>query len=155
MMKKVLFVCIHNSARSQIAEAWLNHLCGHGFEAQSAGLEPGKLNPLAVAVMREVGIDISGKKTRAVSDVLKSGQPFAYVVTVCDESSAERCPIFPGVTTRLHWGFSDPAAVTGTDEERLAKVRTIRDAIRAKIEAWCAGVTGTPCQQIEMKEQSR
>jgi arsenate reductase len=155
MKKKVLFVCIHNSARSQMAEAWLNHLCGAHLTAESAGLEPGKLNPLAVAVMRELGIDISGKKTRAVSDVLKSGQSFSYVVTVCDEASAERCPIFPGVTTRLHWGFSDPAAVTGTDEERLAKVRLIRDAIRARIETWCAELTGVSCRQTELKEGNR
>jgi arsenate reductase len=146
-MKKVLFVCIHNSARSQMAEAWLNHLCGERFIAESAGLEPGQLNPLAVAVMREVGIDISAKKTRAVSDVLKDGELFSYVVTVCDETSAERCPTVPGATTRLHWGFEDPAAVTGTDAERLAKVRLIRDAIRARIEAWCAEVTGAPCQR--------
>ncbi len=146
MKKKVLFVCVHNSARSQMAEAWLNHLCGESFTAESAGLEPGKLNPLAVAVMREAGIYISGKKTRAVSDVLKSGQSFSYVVTVCDETSAERCPIFPGVTTRLHWSFSDPAAVTGTDEEQLAIVRAIRDAIRARIEAWCIEFTAAPCR---------
>jgi len=154
MKKKVLFVCIHNSARSQMAEAWLNHLCGENFAAVSAGLEPGKLNPLAVAVMREMGIDISGNRTRAVSYVLKSGQSFSYVVTVCDETNAEQCPIFPGGTTRLHWGFSDPAAVTGTDAERLAKVRAIRDAIRAKIEAWCAEVTGAPCRLISQQEVS-
>src|SRR5664280_1720422 len=141
MKKKVLFVCIHNSARSQMAEAWLKHLCGERFTAESAGLEPGKLNPLAVAVMREVGIDMSGKKTRAVSDVLKSGQSFSYAVTVCDETSAERCPVFPGVTTRLHWGLPDPAAVTGTDAERLEKARVIRDSIRDRIEAWCAELT--------------
>jgi arsenate reductase len=150
--KKVLFVCIHNSARSQMAEAWLNHLCGKSFAAESAGLEPGKLNPLAVAVMREVGIDISGKKTRGVSDVLKGGQSFSYVVTVCDETSAERCPIFPGVTTRLRWAFPDPAAVTGTDAERLAKVRVIRDSIRAKIEAWCAEISVIPSQRSDPQE---
>lgn len=135
--RRVLFVCIHNSARSQMAEAWLNHLCGGAFAAESAGLEPGKLNPLAVAVMREVGIDISGKKTQAVLDVLKRGDLFAYVVTVCDETSAERCPTVPGITKRLHWSFPDPGAVTGSNEEKLAKVRVIRDAIRAKIEVWC------------------
>jgi arsenate reductase len=90
--------------------------------------------------MAEVGIDISHKKTRAVFDVFKSGQLFAYVVTVCDESSAEKCPIFPGVTKRLHWTFADPAQVTGTEEEKLARVRAIRDAIRDKIENWCAEV---------------
>ena len=144
MKKKMLFICIHNSARSQMAEAWLNHLCGESFEAESAGLEPGKLNPLAVAVMREVGIDISRKQTRSVFDVFKSGEMFAYVITVCDETSAERCPIFPGIMTRLHWGFPF-AAVTGTQEERLAKVRTIRDSIRDKITAWCEETCGTPC----------
>ena len=150
MKKKVLFVCIHNSARSQMAEAWLNHLCGEYFQAESAGLEPGKLNPLAVTVMREAGIDISRQQTRSVFDVFKSGKMFAYVITVCDETSAERCPIFPGVTTRLHWAFPDPAAVTGTDKERLAKVRAICDSIRAKIETWCAEMNVAPCHPQEV-----
>jgi arsenate reductase len=140
MKSKVLFICIHNSARSQMAEAWLNYACGEFFEAQSAGLEPGTLNPLAVEVMREAGIDISGKKTQAVFDVFKSGQLFSFVVTVCDESSAEKCPIFPGPTKRLHWSFADPSQVTGTDEEKLRRVREIRDEIRMKIEEWCEEV---------------
>jgi arsenate reductase len=140
MKPKVLFICVHNSARSQMAEAWLAHTCGEFFEAESAGLEPGKLNPLAVEVMAEAGIDISGKKTQAVFDVFKSGQLFAYVVTVCDESSAEKCPIFPGPTRRLHWSFGDPSQVTGTHEEKLERVRKIRDDIREKIENWCAEV---------------
>jgi arsenate reductase len=140
MKRKVLFICVHNSARSQMAEAWVNHLCGDFFEAQSAGLEPGTLNPLAVEVMQEVGIDISHKETRAVFDVFKSGQLFAYVVTVCDETSAEKCPIFPGPTKRLHWSFPDPSRVTGSQEEKLEQVRTIRHEIRAKIEEWCEGV---------------
>jgi arsenate reductase (thioredoxin) len=137
---KVLFICVHNSARSQIAEAWLNHLCGEFFVAQSAGLEPGTLNPLAVKAMAEVGLDISTKKPQTVFNVFKSGQLFAYVITVCDETSAERCPIFPGPAKRLHWSFPDPSQVTGTAEEKLARVREIRDAIRAKVENWCAGV---------------
>jgi arsenate reductase (thioredoxin) len=136
--QKVLFICIHNSARSQMAEAFLTEICGEHFEAQSAGLEPGTLNPIVVEVMREIGIDISGKKTKAVFDVFKSGQRFAYVITVCDETSAERCPIFPGVTTRLHWSFPDPSAVQGSREEKLGRTREIRDAIKAKIQAWCA-----------------
>jgi arsenate reductase len=140
MKPKVLFICVHNSARSQMAEAWLNHLCGEFFEAQSAGLEPGKLNPLAVEAMREVGIDISRKKTQAVFDVFKSGQLFAYAITVCDESNAERCPIFPGPTKRLHWSFADPSQVTGADAEKLARGREIRDEIRDKIDNWCAEV---------------
>jgi len=137
---KVLFICVHNSARSQMAEAWLNQLCGDFFEAQSAGLEPGMLNPLAVEVMKDAGIDISNKKTQSVFDVFRSAQLFAYVITVCDESSAEKCPIFPGPSQRLHWSFPDPSRVTGTDEEKLVQVRRIRDQIRAKIDNWCAEV---------------
>ena len=140
MKQKVLFICVHNSARSQMAEAFLNDICGHHFEAHSAGLEPGTLNPLAVEAMREIGIDISHKGTQSVFDVFKSGPAaagFAYVITVCDETSAERCPIFPGVTTRLHWSFPDPAALTGTHKERLAGTREIRDQIRERIEIWC------------------
>jgi len=95
--QNVLFICIHNSARSQMAEAWLNEICGHHFAAESAGLERGTLNPLVVEAMEEVGIDISQKKTQAVFDVFKAGKLFSYVITVCDETSAERCPIFPGV----------------------------------------------------------
>lgn len=136
----VLFICIHNSARSQMAEAWLNYTCGDFFLAQSAGLEPGTLNPLVVEAMREVGIDISGKKTQAVFDVFKSGQLFAYVITVCDEASAEKCPIFPGPTKRLHWSFPDPSALTGSREEKLSRVREIRDEIRQKVEEWCEEV---------------
>ncbi len=140
MKAKVLFICIHNSARSQMAEAWLNHICGGYFAAQSAGIEPGTLNPLAVQVMAESGIDISHKGTQDVFDVFKSGQLFAYVITVCDETSAERCPTFPGAGKRLHWSFPDPSRVTGTAEEKLERVREIRDQIHARIEAWCEEV---------------
>jgi arsenate reductase len=136
----VLFICIHNSARSQMAEAWVNQICGDSFAAESAGLEPGTLNPVVVEAMKEVGIDISQKKMRAVFDVFKSGKLFGYVITVCDETSAERCPIFPGVAQRLHWSFRDPSSLTGTHEEKLAGVREIRDEIREKIEAWCEQV---------------
>ena len=120
-----------------MAEAWLNHLCGNYFEAQSAGLEPGPLNPLAVKAMDEAGVDISQKPTRDVFDVFKSGQLFAYVITVCDEASAEKCPIFPGPTTRLHWSFPDPSRLQGSDTAKLEQVRIIRDQIRDKIEKWC------------------
>ena len=137
-MKKtrVLFVCVHNSARSQMAEAWLNYLHGDQFEVQSAGLEPGPLNPLAVKVMQEVGIDISDKTPQRVFDLVKAGEIFSYAIAVCDQASAERCPIFPGVTKRLQWSFPDPSEVTGSAEEKLKKVREIRDSIKAKIEAW-------------------
>ena len=140
MKKRVLFICVHNSARSQMAEAWLNHTCGEYFEAQSAGLEPGALNPLAVQVMAEAGIDISKKKTQTVFDVFVSGQLFAYVITVCDEASAEKCPIFPGPATRFHWSFPDPSEVQGSETTKLEQVRLIRDQIRAKVEQWCEGV---------------
>src|SRR5437667_5867943 len=133
MKKKVLFICVHNSARSQMAAAWLNEICGDYFEAESAGLEPAELNPLAVQVMDEVGINISNNQTQAVFDVFKTGQLFAYVITVCDETSAEKCPIFPGVTNRLHWSFTDPTALVGTQQERLEGTRKIRDEIRARI----------------------
>ena len=140
MKKRVLFICIHNSARSQMAEAWMNYTCGDAFVAESAGLEPGTLNPLAVQVMLEVGIDISKKGTQEVFDVFKSGRLFTYVVTVCDESSAEKCPIFPGPAQRLHWSFPDPSQLTGTPEEKLSKAREIRDEIRRKVEEWCEQV---------------
>ncbi|HLW34776.1 MAG TPA: arsenate reductase ArsC [Chthoniobacterales bacterium] len=140
MKQKVLFICVHNSARSQMAAALLNHRCGDSFEAESAGLEPGRLNPLAVETLREIGIDISNNQTRAVFDVFKSGKLFAYVITVCDESEAEGCPVFPGVAARLHWSFPDPSKLTGSHEEKLAGTRKIRDQIRDRIEGWCREV---------------
>lgn len=146
--KRVLFICIHNSARSQMAEAFLNDICGEQFEAHSAGLEPGKLNPIVVEAMGEIGIDISQKQTKGVFDMFKAGKTFAYVITVCDETSAERCPIFPGVTTRLHWSFPDPSALQGTHEEKLAHTREIRDTIKQKIEDWCAEI----CPGIEAQQ---
>ena len=133
MKSKVLFVCIHNSARSQMAEAFLNHICGDQFEAHSAGIEPGKLNPIVVEAMQEIGIDISGNQAKAVFDYFKSGKIFSYVITVCDEASAERCPIFPGVTQRLHWSFPDPSSFQGTHAEKLAGTSTVRDTIKAKV----------------------
>jgi arsenate reductase len=138
--QNILFICVHNSARSQMAEAWLNQRCGDYFVAQSAGLEPGTINPLVVEVMSEVGIDLSEKKTQAVFDVWKSGKMFAYVITVCADAEAKGCPIFPGVATRLGWPFPDPSQATGTHEEKLAQVRRIRDDIRARVEEWCESV---------------
>ncbi len=133
--KKVLFVCVHNSARSQMAEALLNRLAGDKFEAESAGLEPGKLNPLAVDAMKKINIDISNKKTQNVFNLVKAGRSFAYVITVCDEATAERCPIFIGITKRLHWSFPDPSSLHGTYEEKLEQTITIRDQIARKIES--------------------
>ena len=138
MKQKVLFVCVHNSARSQMAAALLNKRCPDFFEAESAGLEPGKLNPLAVEALNEIGIDISGNKTQVVFDVFKSGQLFAYVITVCDESEAAGCPVFPGVTTRVHWSFADPSKFTGSHEEQLRQTREVRDQIDQQIHEFCA-----------------
>jgi arsenate reductase len=142
MKKRVLFVCIHNSARSQMAEAFLNQVCPDDFEAHSAGLEPGKLNPVVVEAMQEMGSDISTNPTKSVFDMFKTGKMFAYVITVCDEASAERCPIFPGVTKRLQWSFPDPSSFPGTHAEKLAGTRTVRDAIKTKVEAWCEEMCG-------------
>jgi len=133
---KVLFVCVHNTARSQMAEAFLKKYGGNYFDAESAGLEPGKLNPLAVDAMKEVGIDISQNKTKSAFDLWKVGRLYSYVITVCDESSAEQCPLFPGTVKRLHWSFPDPAGFTGSDEEKMAKVRELRDQIKQKILAF-------------------
>jgi arsenate reductase (thioredoxin) len=135
--RKILFICVHNSARSQMAAALTNKMCGECFEAQSAGLETGSLNPLVIKSLREIGIDISNNKTQRVFDVWKSGQIFQFVITVCSEAEAEGCPIFGGVTTRLHWPFEDPAKFTGTHQERLEKTRSVRDQIHAKIDLFC------------------
>lgn len=136
----MLFICVHNSARSQMAEAWLNRMCGELFEAQSAGLERGTINQLVVRAMREVNIDLSNKQTQQVFEVWKSGQRFHYVITVCSGAEAKGCPIFPGVTTHLHWLFPDPSRLTGSDEQKLEAIRQIRDDIRAKVEEWCEEV---------------
>ena len=133
---KVLFVCIHNSARSQMAEAYLKKIGGGAFHAESAGLEPGTLNPIVVQVMKEDGIDISGNKTKSAFDLHQQGKHYDYVITVCDESQAERCPVYPGVMKKLHWGFRDPSAFTGSAEEKLARTREVRDEIKSAIQKW-------------------
>lgn len=120
-----------------MAEAFLNQICGEQLSAQSAGIEPGNLNPVVVEVMREAGIDISRNQTKSVQKFIQSAERFDYVITVCDETSAERCPVFPGKTQRLHWGFPDPSGFAGTAEEKLAKTRQVREMIRAKVQAWC------------------
>ena len=145
MKRRVLFVCIHNSARSQMAEAFLNSICGEEFAAESAGLESGSLNPLVVEAMLEVGIDISRNQTKTVSDVLASGTMFNYVVTVCDETSAERCPVFPDVARKLHWSFPDPSRFQGSHEQRLVQIRAVRDAIKERIVKWCEQECAMPC----------
>lgn len=142
---KVLFVCVHNSARSQMAEAFLNSIAADRFEAESAGLDPAPLNPLVMEVMKEVGLDISGNRAKGVFDKYKRGELFSYVIAVCDVLSAETCPIFPGILTKtLHWDFEDPASFTGSYEERLAKTRQVRDKIKERIEIWVSEVSPRP-----------
>jgi arsenate reductase len=116
-----------------MAEAFLNSLASDRFEAHSAGLEPGELNPIVVEAMGEIGVDISGNKTKGVFEFIKKGTFFSYVITVCDETAAERCPIFPGVTRRIHWSFEDPSGFIGSPSEKLSKTRIVRDLIKEKI----------------------
>jgi arsenate reductase (thioredoxin) len=131
---KILFVCIHNSARSQMAEAFVNGYYSDKFEAESAGLEPGILNPLVVKSMAEIGIDISGNTTKDVFTFFQEGRKYDYVITVCDEASGQRCPVFPGALKKINWSFEDPSALTGTEEEKLGRIAEIRDSIKAKVE---------------------
>lgn len=128
--KKVLFLCTHNSARSQMAEGLLRHLAGDRFEVHSAGTEATRVRPDAVTVMAELDVDISGQESKTLERYL--GEPFEYVVTVCDDAN-ESCPMFPG-GARLHWSFEDPSRASGDEEERLAVYRRVRDEIRARIE---------------------
>jgi len=130
---KVLFICIHNSARSQIAESFLKQFAGDRFDVESAGLEPGTLNPLVVESMKEAGIDISGNKTKDVFDFFKQGKNFDYVITVCDEASAEKCPFFPTQKEKINWSFPDPSRFEGTHDEKIAAVTKVRDAIKEKV----------------------
>ena len=140
-MEKVLFVCIHNSARSQMAEAFLNQLGEGRFIAESAGLEPGELNSVVVEAMQEVGLDLSGNTCDSIDDFLPRAEEFNFVVTVCDETAAERCPTFPGSVKRLHWGFPDPSAFEGSFEDRLDRTRAVRDLIQARVAEWLASGT--------------
>ncbi len=137
-MTKVLFLCVHNSARSQMAQAFLERYGQGRFQAESAGLEPGKLNPYVVRAMAEVGIDISHNKTKSAFDLFKEGRVFQIVVTVCSKEAAEKCPIFPGLAERHHWPFEDPSTFTGSDEEIMAKVRALRDKIETAVKEFVA-----------------
>lgn len=128
--KRILFICQHNSGRSQIAEAYLTKLYGDYFEIESAGLEPAEeINPLVIKVMAEEDIDLSEKKTQSVFDLFRAGNLYGHVITVCNDEES-KCPVFPGITKRWHWPFPDPGMVTGTEAEKLDEVRKIRDMIR-------------------------
>ncbi len=137
---RVLFVCTHNSARSQMAEAYLNHLYGGRFLAESAGIEPGNLNPLVVQAMKEDGVDISKNTVNDVFEYYKAGRLYSYVVAVCDKEAAEKCPLFPGVTRRVQWSFSDPSKFTGSEEEKMEKIREVRDEIKARVKEWAESI---------------
>jgi arsenate reductase (thioredoxin) len=136
---RVLFLCTHNSARSQMAEGLLRHLAGDRFEAMSAGTEATHVRPLAVRAMEEIGVDISGQGSKTLERYL--GEPFDYVITVCDDAN-EVCPFFPGAESRHHWSFEDPSRAEGSAEERLAVFRTVRDRIRSRIEEELVGTDG-------------
>jgi arsenate reductase len=138
---KVLFLCIHNSARSQMAEAYLKKFAGDKFEVESAGLERGTLNPLAVEVMKEDGIDISQNKTKEVFDFVKQGKTFFYVITVCDAKNSDKCPVFPGMHKKIHWDFEDPSSLAGSYDEKLARTRIVRDEIKEAVKQFIAAVT--------------
>jgi arsenate reductase len=133
--ERVLFVCVHNSARSKMAEAYLKSLGGGAFDVRSAGLEPEPFNPLAVEAMREVGLDFSDTEPQSVFDLFKQGELYSYVITVCDNAET-KCPIFPGLTQRLHWPFDDPAGFKGSWEEKLELTRRVRDQIKTKVSGW-------------------
>lgn len=135
--QRILFLCTGNSARSQMAEAFIRKYAGDRFEAHSAGLEPKGLNPLTVKVMDEIGIDVSEQTSKGV-DTYLGKMHFQYLITVCDDAD-KNCPtVWPGVHQRMHWSFQDPAAVEGSDEAKLAKFREVRDLIEAKIRSWLA-----------------
>ncbi|MFC1898308.1 arsenate reductase ArsC [Candidatus Cloacimonadota bacterium] len=140
MKIKVLFVCIHNSARSQMAEALLQFHGRDQFQVESAGLEPGNLNPLAISAMHEMGIDISDNETSSVFDFRNEDRAYDYVITVCDESQSERCPIFPGNSKKLHWSFEDPSSLEGEQSEKLQKTIKIRNQIEAKIKEFVTNI---------------
>ena len=134
---RVLFLCTGNSARSQMAEGFLRKYAGDRFEAHSAGLEPKGIHPFTIKVMEEAGMDMSGHTSKGF-DTYLGKMLFQYLITVCDEAE-KNCPaVWPGVSNRLHWYFEDPAVIIGTDEEKLAKFRQVRDQIEQKVKAWIA-----------------
>lgn len=133
---RVLFICVHNSGRSRMAEAFLNEMAGDRFHSESAGFKPTRINPLVVEAMRETGVDLSRNRTRSVFSLYQDGNLYDYVITVCEESTENQCPLFPGITHRLNWPFDNPEAFEGSHEEKLNQVRRVRDEIKSRIEVW-------------------
>ena len=137
---RILFICGHNSGRSQMAEAFLKKFSGDKMQIDSAGLEPRPVNPLVVEVMQEIGYDLSRARSDSVFEFFKEGRLYDYVITVCDETAAGQCPVFPGIAKRFHLPFKDPEDVTGTHDEKLADLRKIRDQIQEKVAQWAKTV---------------
>jgi len=135
-MLKVLFVCVSNSARSQMAEAFMNKLGNGDFKAESAGIEPGKLNPLVVRVMNDIGYDISKNSTNSVFSYLKEGREYSIIINLCDQSTNQKCPVFPMTLKTMDWNITDPALVIGNEQEKLEKISLIRDEIKTKVETF-------------------
>ena len=139
--KRVLFICGHNSGRSQMAEAFLNDFAKGRLYVESAGLEPKPVNSLVVEVMQEIGYDLSQARSNNVFEFFKEGRLYDYVITVCDETAAGQCPVFPGITKRFHWPFPDPEQLTGTRDEQLEALRKIRDQVKETVFDWVKTVT--------------
>jgi len=135
---RILFVCSHNSARGQMAEAFFNKYAHENESAESAGVEPGELNPYVIRAMAEKGFDISNNRTKCVFELYKEGHHFSHVFAVCDQDAAEQCPIFPGVMKMVSWSFKDPSTFTGTDSEIMEQVRGVRDSIEEHIKTFLA-----------------
>ncbi len=133
---RVLFICTHNSARSQMGEAFMNALGKGRFVAESAGFEPGPVNPVVIEVMKEIGYDLSKNRSKSVFEFFKQGRLFDHVITVCDDGAEGECPVFPGIASRIHRSFADPSRFQGTHEEVLEQTRHVRDEIKARVEEW-------------------
>jgi len=144
--KRVLFLCTGNSARSQMAEAFLKKYAGNRFDVHSAGLDPVGIHPFTVKVMKEIGVNLAEHRSKVVSTYLGK-KHFAYLITVCAKAEKRCLSVFPGVATRLHWAFDDPAAAKGTDEEKLNKFREIRDKIDTRIRDWLSEL-GIPLSAV-------
>ena len=136
--RRILFVCIHNSGRSQMADAFLNQLGGPEFVAESAGVAPRPINPDVVRVMQEIGYDLSDAQSDNIVDFFRQGRLYEQVIYVCERGTEQDCPVFPGVRQTLHWPYPDPAALAGDEAERLEALREIRDRIRERVEEWLA-----------------
>ncbi|HHX52774.1 MAG TPA: arsenate reductase ArsC [Erysipelothrix sp.] len=137
---RVLFVCVQNSFRSQMAQAIMNQKYGERFLAESAGINTGKINPLAIQVMKEIGLDISQAPVDSVFDFYKEGRLYSYVITVCSKEAEKKCPVFPGIRKRINWPLEDPATYEGSEQERYQKAVEIRDEIEKKIDAFVESV---------------